>query len=170
KVGIRPALMIAPTASPAFARATPQDATQSHPDPFVQRLERPTVAMLEVLIPTSQRSVHSLDDAGQALAVVTPSLDTDRLFEFLKALLARPVFATLEVIPQKIKAAFRRVDDSRLDRMQRQSGCLRPLLDFAQRLFRFGLAAAQDDEIIRVAHHFPASPGHQVVERVEIDV
>ena len=45
-----------------------------------------------------------------------------------------------------------------------------PLAQSLQDLLGFFLALAQDDEVVRVAHHLPALLGHQMVQRVEVDV
>jgi hypothetical protein len=150
KVGIPPALMVgtsAPT-SPAFAAA--QDAAQPHSDPAIQRRERPAIAVLEVFKPAPQGPVHSLDDSREALAVVAPGGSTYRLFQFPKALLARPSVTPFKVKPQKVKSAFLGgIDDLCLPRMQQQSVGLCPPRDFAQRFFRFPLSSTQNDKVIR---------------------
>src|ERR1039458_7278195 len=60
------------------------------------------------------------------------------------------------------------VDDACLFWMQGQSCFLHPGLHLTQRHLRLGLAAAQDDEVVGVAHQFPARSFHLVVEGVQI--
>ena len=62
------------------------------------------------------------------------------------------------------------IDQPRLGRVQRQAGLRRPALHLGQRRGRFGRAATQHHEVVCVAHHLIAPLGHQVVERVEVDV
>src|SRR5262245_1160691 len=127
--------------------------------------------MFEVLVPTFQDRFELRDDLAQALPARAFGTRAHAIFHFLFALLAWPFTAPFEVVSQKVKAAFlRRVHHSRFLRVQRQSSFRRPVLHLAHRLFRFRLASTQDDEVIRVAHHLPSSRGHQLVERVEIDV
>ncbi len=73
--------------------------------------------------------------------------------------------------PQEVEpAGLRRVDDPRLVRMQRQPRCAHPLPHRHQGGLRPGFTAAQDHEVVRVAHQFPSRRRHLVVERVEIHV
>src|SRR5215510_13486277 len=129
------------------------------------------MTMFEVLVPTFQNRFELRNNRAQALPIRAFGERAHAVFQFLFTLLARPFMATLEVIPQKIKSAFlSRVHHPRFLRVQFQSGVCRPVLHLAQRCCGFRLAPAQDDEIVRISHHLPAAPGHQLVERVEIDV
>ena len=66
--------------------------------------EREAMTVLEVLKPASQGPIQVGDDGLQALSVVTPGLGSNRVFELVQALLARPTLARFEVVTQKVKA------------------------------------------------------------------
>ena len=58
KVSVRPAIMIIPSTYPFLLVTPTQDAPQAAPYPLIQAGEDSPVAMLEVLIPSSQGDVH----------------------------------------------------------------------------------------------------------------
>src|SRR5438552_16990485 len=117
--------------------------------------------MLEVLKPSAKRAVHVCDDLLQALAMIARGLLSDGVLELFQALLAWPFHALLEVVAQKVKAAFLRgVRNARLDGVQYQACTRHPLLDERQCLPRLLLTRAQHDKIVRVAHHVYSSLCH----------
>ena len=59
KEGVRPAMMVKAPATSSSPLPPAQDASKTHPDPLVERLERGPVAVLEVLKPASANRVDS---------------------------------------------------------------------------------------------------------------
>src|SRR3989441_3515425 len=123
KESIGPALMIAPTPSPATAvAALLENAAQAHPDPLVQRLKRRVVAVFEICQPAFRDPIDARDDHLQALPIVAPGQDPDFVFQLLQALTPRPSKSALEVIPEKVEAAmFSGIHNPGLGWMQRQA-------------------------------------------------
>ena len=98
-------------------------------------------------------------------------LGPNRVSKFPLTLPARPFAALLEMVTEKIEAPrLESVHDSRLDRMQRQSGFPRPALHRFQRLLRFPFRATQHHEVVRVPHHLDALSRHRMVESIQIDI
>ena len=94
----------------AFAfGALAQNAAQPHSEPTVEVWERPFMTMFEVFKPAFQGSIDPADDLLQALPVGATGQLPQTVLEFLEALFARPSVASLEVIPQKVKAALLRL-------------------------------------------------------------
>ena len=94
----------------------------------------------------------------------------NRVFELLQALLPREATMLHESVAQEFKARFPLVHDAGLGRVQCQTIRGRPLTDQGQSLFCFCRRAAQDHEVVRVAHQLDPFRRHQMVQRVEIDV
>src|SRR5271167_3979479 len=160
------------TPTPSFPPvAKAQQATQPHAHPFVQGDEREAMTVLEVLKPASQGPVQVGEDGLQALPVVTPGLSSNRVLELAQALLARPTIAALEVVAEEVKAAnLPGVHNPRLDRVQGQSHREGPIPHHFQPLLGGYLSPAKHYEVVGVPHHLDPFLGHEVVERVEIDV
>ena len=126
--------------------------------------------MFEVHEPATQRAVDLTNDRRQIVPIVAVSLGPDGVFEFLQALLARETVPPFEVIAQEVKAVVIGVHDFRFRRVKRQAGLRRPLSDRRQGRFCFFAAATQDHEVICIPYHLVAPFGHQVVQRVQVDV
>ena len=58
KEGVRPAEAVRATTDAAKAQPPAQDAPQASANPAIQRLERPAMAVLEVLKPAAQRPIQ----------------------------------------------------------------------------------------------------------------
>ena len=96
----------------------------------------------------------------------------DGVLELVQALLAHVAPAGFEPVAEELEPLPRRaaVADMRLLGMQRQAVRLHPRANLVE-CGVGGLACpAQDHEVIRVPHHAIAARGHQLVQRVEIDV
>ena len=94
-----------------------------------------------------------------------------RVPELPQALLTWPAVVTLKVIPEEVKASgLLHVHEMRFLGMQPEPSRRGPALYERERLLRILRGAAQDDKIIRIAHHLVARRGHDVVERVEIEI
>jgi len=77
-------------------------------DPAVKRRKRPLIAMFEILKPSLKRSIHVRRDDGQTVAIATPGLGTDGVFELLQTLLAGPSCASLKMVSEKVKTLTRK--------------------------------------------------------------
>ena len=99
-----------------------QDASQPASNESIFHAECRPVAVFEVFKPAPERAIHVSDDLGHALPGGSLGLRPDRVPEFLAAFAARPVFTSLEVIAEKIKAILAFVDQPRLDGVQDQAG------------------------------------------------
>src|SRR6516165_11153066 len=128
KVSIPPPLVIQTPATTLSALSFSEDASQPHPDPGVQGLERRLIAVLEISKPATQRGIQRPDDCRKAFPGVPFRFRSNRVLEFLQALGTWKALAFHELISQKLKGVFVRVDDPRLGWMQGQSGCRRPFL------------------------------------------
>src|SRR6185503_18249734 len=118
-----------------------QNASESHSGPSLQRRKRSLMAVLEVLKPSDQRAIDVFDDHLQALDVRPIGFSAYRVLQLVQTLPPRPSLPSLEVVAQKVKATLPvSVCDSRLCRVQRQSGLHRPLPHLLQRFFGFRLA------------------------------
>src|ERR1700704_6544136 len=106
KVGNRPARLIGPArfGTPLPSASLAQDAPQPAAHPAVFHAECRAVAVVEIFKPAPPRPVKVRDDVGQAVSRGALGLRPDRVPEFLAALLARPAFAGLEVVAEKVKA------------------------------------------------------------------
>src|SRR5258705_12881400 len=110
-----------------------QQAAQTHSQPLVQRCIRRVVALFEVTMAATYDRVQARDDYLQALPVIALGVPADFVLQLFQALTPWPALATLEVIPEKVKAAmFSGIDNPRLSPVQRQAGLRRPLLHHLQ--------------------------------------
>src|SRR5271157_3009886 len=171
KVGFGPALMIRSASRSLSAPPAAQDAAQSHAHPTVQRGERGLMAVLKIPKPAPQGLIQIDEGGRQALPVRAPGLGSNCVSKFSLTLPAWPFAALLEMVAEKIEAPWLGgVHNSRLDRMQSQSGCCRPALHLFQRPLSFPFRATQHHEVVCVPHHLDASLHHPVVERIQIDI
>src|SRR5208283_5271012 len=126
--------------------------------------------MLKVLKPAPQGSIQIDEGGRQALPLRAPGLVPNTVSKFPLTLSARPFAALLEMVTEKVESPrWGGIHDSRLDRMQRQSGLRRPPSHLFQRLLSFPFRATQHHEVVRVPHHLDAPSRHLVVERIQID-
>ncbi len=170
EVVVRPTLMIESTASAATARAATKNTSQAASDPTVEGGEGATIRMLEVSKPATQRRIETPDDHRQTRPVVAFRFRADRVLEFLQALPPDVVTVLVEAVPQEVKNFDSHVHDFGFGRMQFQTVVGRPMLDELQRLGGFFRRAAQDHEVVGVAHHLETLCRQQVVQRIERDV
>src|SRR5262252_1342299 len=129
------------------------------------------MAVLEVYEPALQRSIYCVDDRSQAMTIASPGVLPNRILKLLLALATRPSVAAFKVVAKKIKAApLTCIYDSRLLRMQLETGACRPLLHLCECFSGSRFAPAEDHEVIGIPHHLVSSLRHLVVQRVKIDV
>src|SRR5437870_8510867 len=171
KESIGPALMIAPPAPTTPFLAFTQKAAQTHPDPGIQIRKGRVVAMFEIAKPAAVNRVDARDDDLQALPIAALGQNANLVPQLLQALTAWPSKSALEVIPKKVEAAMLSgIYNPRLFRMQRQTGCRRPLLHQGQGPLSFCLTTTQEDKVVSVPHQLNPLLGQQVVQRIEVDV
>jgi len=170
---IRPAKMIHFATDPfdPFA-AFPQDAAQSASNPTIQYRKRPLVAVLEILKPAFQSPVQMGCDIGQTLAVASSGLGSDRVFEFLKAILAGPSCTSFKVVAKKIKSLsrFAYVHDAGLLRVQYQSSFRNQLADLVQSLFCLRFVFAHDNKVVGLTDHGISRFLHRLIHRMKVKV
>ena len=117
---VRPALMIMSPADSFEPYAIAQDTSNPSSHPTIDRGKGPSIAMFEVLKPSSHGAVDVFDDHCQAMPVAAAGLGADSILELLEALPSRPASAVLKVVPKKVKSLSRNaeIDNSRLLRVQ----------------------------------------------------
>src|SRR5262245_9462872 len=171
KVSVWPSLMIETSSASASTLSVAQDASESRPNPSIYRLEDVPVTMFEIFKPAFQIAVQHGDDHSQAVPVGAFGRTSDGFFEFHQALPARLFPALLEMISEKVEAAWRRrIHHARLVWVQLQF-CLRsPMLQQFQGSSGFPFALAHDHQIIRITCHLKARFFHQMVQRIKINV
>ena len=148
-------------------RPLSQDTAQSAPDVAIHGFKRFGFAVFEVFKPSSQRSIQILADPRHAASLAAPGLPSNRVFEPVHALLARPFHALLEVIAEKVKSDFQTgIHDARLCRMRGQPILLRPLAYPFQSGLSFRLAPALNDKIVRIPGHGVTFSRHQMIQWV----
>lgn len=129
------------------------------------------MTVLAVLKPATHRAVDVENDRGKTLPVSAVGLGPNRVFEFLRALLAWPARAALEVVTEKVKAArLLSIHETGFVRMQLRPRLRGPLPDLLQGPLGFLLIAAQDHEVISIAHHLVSCLGHDLVQWVEREI
>ncbi len=82
EVGVWPATMVESCSAPLAPMALAQNGTKAHPNPAIQRSERHTVTMFEVLKPAACSHVESGDDLRHAPAVAAMGFLPDVVLEF----------------------------------------------------------------------------------------
>ena len=109
KVGIGPARLVGTIClgTPFPMTSFAQDASQSATDESIFHAECRAEAVLEIFKPAPQRPVHVGDDLGHAVPGGPLGLRPDRVSEFLAAFAARPAFASLEVVAEKVARSSR---------------------------------------------------------------
>src|SRR5271157_4246712 len=171
KPSVRPALAILLTQSIAGAfLPLAQHRSQTSSQPPVRAGQARGMAAPEVVMPATEDGVCRSDNLAQAPPIGAPRQPSHFLPQLLQALLARPLLPPAKVPAQEIETLALRVDDARLGRMQGQSRLLAPLTQLRQRLLGFFPAPAQHHQVIRVAYHLVALPGHLLVQGVQIQV
>ena len=164
-----------PSATATAFAAFAQDAPQTHAEPAVQRREHDAVRLCwKYANQPRKRPIHVGDDALQRLC---PTCDASSRrsvsFSFSRLFVAGPVAMPLgaaKVIAQEVEAVRARVHDPRLRRMQREAVVRHPRLHQRQGPLGLFRRAAEDHEVVGVAHHLEARVGQQMVQRIEIDV
>src|SRR5438874_2014669 len=137
-----------------------QQAPQSSPHIAIHPLKHVGLAVLEISIPATQGAVHVGYDGLLASPIPPRCFRSYLVLQFLQAFLPWPFHAPLEVIPKEIEPSrLARVHHSRLLGMQGQSRLLHPRAHHPQGLLRLSLGAAQDHEVICIAHHLPSPFG-----------
>jgi hypothetical protein len=96
----------------------------------------------------------------------------DGVLELVQALLAHVAPAGFEPVAEELESLprYAAIADMRLLGMQRPAVRLYPHAHLVKRGVGGLARPAQDHEVIRVPHHAIAARGHQLVQRVEIDV
>ena len=147
------------------------DGSQPSSNPLVQLREDVSDAVFEISHPSPAGPVDLLNDLFHRAATGSPGFGPEAVFEFVQALLTRPSVAPLEVVAQKIKTSpLTRLDATRFGWVQDQPRLFHPLAHVCQSSLGLFLAFAQNDEVLRLAYHLPAPLGHQMVQRVEINI
>src|SRR5947207_660543 len=122
EVDVGPANVGPPPPGASLSVATAQNASQPHSHPSIQRRERPSVSVFEVLKPTSQYGVEAVDDGLEAVAVVPLREAADVVLELREAFLSRPLLACFEVVAEEVETSgLAHVDQSGLLRTERQA-------------------------------------------------
>ena len=147
KESIRPALMVGPAAPTPKAQTDPEYAAQAHAYPGVQRSKGEGMAVFEILKPTTKGPIDIQDYREETMAITTPGLVTDRIFEFLLTLTPGPAPAPLKMITQKVEtAANGRIDNAGFGRVQRKTRLGRPSLNHSQGKKSLSFCATQNDK------------------------
>ncbi len=91
--------MIIVSASSSFlALSFSQDAAQASPRVGIQRFKDIALAVLKVLKPSTQGSVQIFADSSHAAAIGAPGFVANAVFEFVHALVARPLHCPFKVV------------------------------------------------------------------------
>ena len=124
--------------------ALSQNASNPASYPTINRRKGPLVAMLKVFEPSPKGTIDLFDDHCQAMAIASPGLGTDGVFELLETFLSRSAGAPLKVVPKKVKSLSGGSDihHSRLIRMQGKSSFEGQSLRQSKGLFGFFPVAA----------------------------
>ena len=171
KEGISPALMVGASSPTPTAMTFPKYAAQAHAYPGVQRSKGGVMAVFEVLKPTPKGPIDIRDNREETMAISTPGLVTDRILEFLLALLPGPAHAPFKVITQKVEtSANGRIDNAGFGRVQSKTRLGRPLLNHSQSKKSLSFCATQKDKIVGVSNHIDTALGHQMVKRVQVNI
>src|SRR5881397_3205846 len=171
KPSVRPLFTVRfaqPVAGPFLPLA--QHRPKASPQPSIRSTQTRRMALSEVAIPSPQDRVELTDHLRKAPPVGASRQRPQFVLQFLKALLARPFLAPAKVPAQKVKAFRGRVYYPRLGRMQGQPCGSGPFAQKRQHRFGFFFRPAQNDKVVRVAHHLPSASHHFLIQRVEIQV
>jgi len=87
--------------------AVPQYAPQTTSDPAIKCWKRLLIAVFEILKPTLKRAIHVRRNSGQTVAVATPSVGTNGVFELPQTLLTGAPCAAFEMIAKEVKSLTR---------------------------------------------------------------
>ena len=169
KVGIWPALVAAEV---FWIQPVPLklQSSQSPADVSVVDPEDVAGAMAEVVVPSLDGLVDSLDDGLQGLPRSPWREIAQAIYELAVAFLSGESKGPPKRIAQKRETFLPRVDDLRLRRMERQPVLFYPCAHNCKSCYSLLVSAAQNDKVICVAHHLAAILAHEVVQRIEIGV
>ena len=94
------------------------------------------------------------------------------LLQLVEALLSHVTPAALEPIAEELEPVplLPAVGDPRLRRVQREAVRCHPRPDQRESRFGLGVAAREDDEVVRIPHHWVSVFGHQPIQRIKIDI
>ncbi len=128
--------------------------------------------MLEVGKPATQDGIEVLNDALQAVATRTPRLLADNVLQSRETFLAYGATTTLEAIAEKLKpvTGLPTIPEMGLLGMERQSIGYYPCLHPHQRSFRFLLATAENDKVVRIADDFVPCLSQSHIQRMQVQV
>jgi hypothetical protein len=88
-----------------------------------------TMAVFEVTKPAFRGAIHMSDDYLQTLPISALGPGSNRIFQLLQTLSARPSLPALEMVSKKVEAPrLGGIYDSGLFRMQGKTGSCRPVL------------------------------------------
>jgi len=123
-------------------------------------------------MPTVQHFVELRDTAFERDATgAARGQFADSPFELVLGLVPRPAVVAFEVVAEEVETTLLGdIDDARFPRMQLQAVFRDPRLHADQGGFSRVPASTEDDEVVGVAYHLAATFGHEVVQRIEIDV
>jgi len=152
--------------------ALSQYAAQATSDPSVECRKRPLIAVFEILKPALKRAIHVRRDIGQTLAVATPGMGTNGVFEFPQTFLAGPPCATFEVIAEKVKSLTRKccIYHAGLLGMQYKTSFRDQLLHLVQGLACLCFVTAHNDKIIGISDHLKICRLHRLINGMEVKV
>ena len=169
---VRPALIIESSTDSLSMRAPAQDTPKTPAYPLIHGRKGPLVTVLEILKPAAKALIDICDNGLQAVAIPAWRLGSKDLLDLAQALLAGPTPIPLEVISQKIKSfsGNRDVYQTGLFRMEAKSAPPDQLAQKVQSPLGFPFAATQDDQIVGVADHLQACPGHRHIYRVQVEI
>ena len=130
------------------------------------------MTVLEVSKPAFQGTVDVFDDRGQTPAIAALGFGSNGILELSHTFRARPACAPLKMIAEKVKAfsGKARIHQSGFIRVQSKSSFCGQPTEEIQSPAGFGLTAAQNHKIIRIADHLKACGCHGHVDRVEIEI
>jgi len=128
--------------------------------------------MLEVAIPASDRRGEVGDDPRHAVASGATCLFADLVLEPLQALYPHHALSRFEPVAKKLEPlSFKQaIPNVGFVRVKGQAIGVDPHVDFVQCPLRLFRTLAQDDEVVRVAHHAIAQPCHYFVQGVQVEV
>lgn len=128
--------------------------------------------MLEVGKPATQDGIEVLDDSLQAVAAGTPRLVANSVLQSRETFLAYGATTTLEAIAEELEpvTGLPTIPGMGLLGMERQSIGYYPCLYPHQRRFRFLLALAEDDKVVRITDDFVPCLRQSDIQRMQVQV
>src|SRR5208283_4054340 len=130
------------------------------------------MGVLEVGEPTAQHPVEVGHDARETLAPRAPRLLPDAVLELGQTLLAHMTLACFEPIAEELEPLPRlpAIADMRLLGMQREAVFTHPGTYVREGGVRLLARSTQDHKIVRESRHAVSTPGHERIQRIQIDV